>query len=102
MVKINSGPGETVEANTVLAKIIDLKRLVAAVDVPVREAALLKVGQPVQCAEGGGEGIVAYIGSQVDNGTDTLPVRITLPQSGAFRSGQFLQVRIVCDVHAAA
>jgi membrane fusion protein (multidrug efflux system) len=100
VVKINSGPGEAVEANTVLAKIVDLKRLMAAVDVPVREAALLKVGQPVQCAEDGGQGIVAYIGSQVDGGTDTQPVRITLPPSGGFHSGQFLQVRIVCDVHA--
>lgn len=100
VVKINSSPGETVEANTVLARIIDLKRLVAAVDVPVREAALLKVGQPAQCVESGGQGAVAYIGSQIDGRTDTLPVRIALPQSGGFYSGQFLQVRIVCEVHA--
>ena len=100
VVKINSAPGEAVEANTVLARIIDLQRLVAAVDVPVREAALLKAGQPVQCAENGGQGAVTYIGSQIDGRTDTLPVHIALPPSGAFHSGQFLQVRIVCDVHA--
>ncbi|HEX7502369.1 MAG TPA: efflux RND transporter periplasmic adaptor subunit [Acidobacteriota bacterium] len=100
VVKVNVAPGEAVEANTVLARIIDPKRLVGMVDVPVREATLVKVGQPVQCAECGGRGAVAYIGSQVDGGTDTLPVRITLPASGDFHSGQFLQVSIVCEVHA--
>jgi membrane fusion protein (multidrug efflux system) len=100
VVRISSSPGEAVEANTVLARIVDLKRLVAAVDVPVREAALVKVGQPVQCADAGGEGIVAYVGSQVDSATDTRPVRVTLPPAAAFHAGQFLQVRIVCDVHA--
>ncbi len=43
---------------------------------------------------------MSYIGSQVDGATDTLPVRIALPASGAFRAGQFLQVSIVCEVHA--
>lgn len=100
VVKVNVAPGEAVEANTVLARIIDPKRLVGMVNVPVREAALLKVGQPVQFAESGLRGTVAYIGSQVDGGTDTLPVRITLPSSGGFRSGQFLQISIVCEVHA--
>ena len=100
VVKINVGPGEAVEANTVLARIVDPKRLAGMVDVPVREAALIKVGQPVQYGEGGASGAVAYIGSQVDGATDTLPVRITLPASGDFRAGQFLQVSIVCEVHA--
>jgi membrane fusion protein, multidrug efflux system len=98
--RIESAPGEAVEANTVLARIIDFRRQVAAVDVPVREAALLKVGQQAQCSDSGGLGVVAFIGSQVDGATDTRPVRITLPPAGDFHSGQFLQVRIVCDVHA--
>jgi membrane fusion protein, multidrug efflux system len=100
VVKISSSPGEAVEANTVMARIIDLGRLVAAVDVPAREADLVKAGQPVQCVDGGAQGVVAYVGSQVDGGTDTRPVRITLPPAAGFHAGQFLQVRIICDVHA--
>jgi membrane fusion protein (multidrug efflux system) len=100
VVAINSGPGEAVEANTVLARVIDLERLQAAVDVPVHEAALLKVGQDVRCEGNGKAGAVAYIGSQVDGQTDTLPVRIAFPRPNAFYPGQFVEVAIVCAVHA--
>jgi len=102
VIRINSEPGEAVELNTILAKIVDLDRLVAAVDVPSREAAMLKVGQPAQF-EGGStaaDGVVVYIGRQVDNKTDTVPVRISVPKTSGFHPGQFLSVRIVGDEHA--
>jgi len=101
VVKINIEPGEAVELNTVLATIIDLDRLVAAVSVPSREAALLKVGQPAQFdTEGAASGLVVYIGSKIDDKTDTLPIRISVPAGGGFHPGQFLSVRIVCEEHA--
>jgi multidrug efflux pump subunit AcrA (membrane-fusion protein) len=89
-----------VELNTVLATIIDLDRLVAAVSVPSREAALLKVGQSAQFEiVGAALGVVIYIGSKIDEKTDTLPVRISVPAGGGFHPGQFLSVRIVCEEH---
>jgi len=98
VVKINSEPGEAVELNTVLAKIIDLGRLAATVSVPSREAALVKVGQPVRFETTEAEsGKVIYVGSQIDDKTDSLPVRISLPAGPAFHPGQFLSVRIVCE-----
>jgi membrane fusion protein (multidrug efflux system) len=101
VVKINIEPGEAVELNTVLATIIDLDRLVAAVSVPSREAALLKVGQPAHFEVAGAAlGVVIYIGSKIDEKTDTLPVRISVPAGGGFHPGQFLSVRIVCEEHA--
>ena len=101
VVKINIEPGEAVELNTVLATIIDLSRLVAAVNVPSREAALLQTGQPVQFeTPGTAMGRVVYIGSKIDDKTDTLPVRISIPSGGGFHPGQFLSVRIVCEEHA--
>jgi RND family efflux transporter MFP subunit len=100
MVKINIEPGEAVELNTVLATIIDLGRLVAAVSVPSREAALLKVGQSAQFEiAGSASGLVVYIGSKIDDKTDTLPVRISIPAGAGFHPGQFLSVRIVCEEH---
>ena len=100
VVKINAVPGEAVELNTVLAKIIDLGRLVASVNVPSREAALLKAGQPAQCeAERIVSGIVIYVGPQIDDRTDTVPVRISIPAGAGFHPGQFLSVRIVCEEH---
>ena len=101
VVKINAEPGEAVELNTVLAKIIDLGRLVAAVNVPSREAALLKIGQPAHFDGGVSEtGVVVYVGSQVDDKTDTIPVRISVPSVAAFHPGQFLSARIVCEERA--
>jgi membrane fusion protein (multidrug efflux system) len=100
VVKINIEPGEAVELNTVLATIIDLGRLVAAVSVPSREAALLKVGQSAQFdITGAAAGLVVYIGSKIDDKTDTLPIRISVPAGGGFHPGQFLSVRIVCEEH---
>jgi RND family efflux transporter MFP subunit len=101
VVKINIEPGEAVELNTVLATIIDLDRLVAAVNVPSREATLLKVGQSAHFEIAGAAiGVVIFIGSKIDEKTDTLPVRISVPAGGGFHPGQFLSVRIICEEHA--
>jgi len=100
VVKINSEPGEAVELNTVLAVIVDLNRLVAAVHVPSGEAAGLKIGQPALFETGTADGKVVYIGAQVDEKTDTVPVRIAIPAGAGFRPGQFLSVRIVSEERA--
>ena len=98
VVKINSEPGEAVELATVMAKIIDLGRLVAAVNVPSREAGLVKPGQPVAFeAAGDGTGKVLYVGSQIDDKNDSVPVRVSLPAGSGFKPGQFLSIRIVCE-----
>jgi membrane fusion protein (multidrug efflux system) len=98
IVKINSEPGESVELSTVLAKIIDLGRLVATVNVPSREAPLVRAGQAVRFEGTEAEpGKVLYVGSQIDDKNDAVPVRVSLPAGPAFRPGQFLSVRIVCE-----
>jgi len=101
VVKINTEPGEAVELNTVLATIIDLNRLVVAVAVPSREAAPIRIGQTARFDSGRpAAGTVFYIGSKIDDKTDTLPVRISIPPGAGFRPGQFLSVRIVSEEHA--
>ncbi len=100
VVKINSTPGEAVELNTVMAVIVDLHRLVAAVNIPSGEAAGLKVGQPARFENSDAAGAILYVGAQVDEKTDTLPVRISVPAGAAFHPGQFLIVRIVSEERA--
>jgi len=101
VVKINSEPGEAVELSTVLAKIVDMGRLVATVNVPSREAGLVKIGQTVQfeTAEAG-PGRVIYVGSQIDDKNDAVSVRVSLPAGPVYRPGQFLGVRIICEEKA--
>jgi membrane fusion protein (multidrug efflux system) len=101
VVKINTTPGEAVELNTVLARIVDLDRLVVSVNVPSREASLVKAGQPAYPETGSPvEGHVVYIGRQIDDKTDTVPVRISIPAEAGLHPGQFLSLRIVCEEHA--
>ncbi len=97
VVKINTEPGEAVELNTVLAVIVDLERLVAAVDVPSGEASGLRPGQPARFETGDVSGSVVYVGARVDEKTGTLPVRISIPAGAGLRPGQFLSVRIVSE-----
>ncbi len=102
VVKVNVEPGEAVELNTVLATIIDLDRLVAAVAVPSREAAVLRVGQKAKFEAGRqAVGTVVYIGSKIDNRSDTLPVRISIPPGAGFRPGQFVSLGIISEEHSA-
>ena len=100
IVKINSEPGEAVELNTVLAKIVDLGRLVASVNVPSREGTSIRVGQSAQFeGAGAASGAVVYVGPQIDDKTDTLPVRVSLPAGVVFRPGQFVTLRIASEEH---
>jgi len=101
VVKINRKPGEAVELNSVLATIVDLDRLVVAVNVPRREVSQVKVGQPTEIeAAGAASSRVVFVGSSVDEKTDTVPVRITIPQGSGYLPGRFLSVRIVTAEHA--
>jgi membrane fusion protein (multidrug efflux system) len=99
IVQVNSEPGEAVELNTIMAKIVDLGRLVAAVNVPSGEAVSLKTGQAALLDTGTVSGVVVYVGSQVDDKTGTVPVRVSIPTSAGFHPGQFLSVRIMSEQH---
>lgn len=99
VVLINSEPGEAVEANTVLAKIIDLGRLVVQASVPSREAATLQAGQRAEFEGTSASGRLVYVGAAVDDKTDTLPVRVSLPAGTNHRPGEFLSVRIISEEH---
>ncbi|MGZ5053176.1 MAG: efflux RND transporter periplasmic adaptor subunit, partial [Methylobacter sp.] len=99
--------GEAVNQNTVLADLIDLDRLDIAIHVPSQEAALLRVGQPVEINTGSAASSVAiqpgkliFIGAQIDPLTDTVLVRASLQNGSSLRPGQFVNVRIVIEEHS--
>jgi membrane fusion protein, multidrug efflux system len=90
--------GQAVEPNAVLAEVIALDRLVVTAQVPSRDAAQLKAGQPVVWGDGrGATGEVLVVGRDVDPKTDTVLVRASLPRDSGLRPGQFLAVRIVAE-----
>ena len=103
--RINIQPGQTVDANTVVAEVIDPARLVATVNFPVAEVALLKAGQAVELladrdANPMAQGKVLYVSPQVDLKTGTVMVRASVPPDAGLRAGQLVHVRIVTEERA--
>lgn len=98
--------GETVAATSVLAELVDHKRLVTEFRVPSDEVAMLKPGQKVTIEasdtakvpnEGASEfqSEVTFIDSLVSPDSDTVLVRASVPADSALRPGQFVRVRII-------
>jgi membrane fusion protein (multidrug efflux system) len=98
VVRIAARIGQAVEPNAVLAEVIALDRLVVTAQVPSRDAAELKAGQPVVWSAGNAAGgSVLVIGRDIDPKTDTVLVRASLPAGAGLRPGQFLTIRIVAE-----
>jgi len=100
--RLNARLGQFVDANTVLAEVVDLGRLVVSADVPVREGADLKVGMPVLMGADrtADRGELTTVGRSVDPRTGTFRVQAAIRTAGGYAPGQFTQIRIVAERHA--
>ena len=144
VVKCRVNSGEAIDSTLPVMELIDLKRLVVEVSIPIREAASLKIGQGATILpsydevardseeeEKGGEktiikenpkdsekpnqsdndgpkqkkiaskilGKVVFVGFQADRTTDTILVRISLPENSGFRPGQSARAKILMEEH---
>jgi RND family efflux transporter MFP subunit len=102
LARINVQPGQSVDLNTMVAEIIDLKRLVVTVNVPAEETGQLKEGQTTEIfADNANKpattGRVSFISPLVDQRTGSVLVRVALPENSGLRSGQFVRARIVTE-----
>jgi membrane fusion protein (multidrug efflux system) len=115
IVRINAKLGDAVEPSTILAHLIDLRRLVVnaairSVDVrqvKQKQRVTLSAGsasgpsnaaiEPVTTTVSAPPGRAQYLGAQVDPTTDTVLVRVGLPAASTLRPSQFVNVRILTD-----
>jgi membrane fusion protein (multidrug efflux system) len=100
--RINVQPGQAVDGNTVVAEIVDNRRLVVSVNVPADEAGRLKTGQAAEFFNGRSEkpmatGTVSFVSPQIDAKTGAALVRLTLAADSGLRAGQFVRARIVSE-----
>jgi RND family efflux transporter MFP subunit len=100
--RINVQPGQSVDLNTVVAEIIDPKRLVVSAGVPANEAVRLRIDQAAEVFTDGGKAAastarVSFISPSVDQRTSAVLVRLALPEDSGLRSGQFVRTRIVTE-----
>lgn len=90
--------GDSVTRSTVLTTLDQNAGLEVYVNVPVQEAARLKVGLPVQVVDDRGQPLArsraSFVGSSVEPGTQSVLVKAPL-DPGLFRTEEFVRARIV-------
>lgn len=102
LVALRATVGQFVNANTVLARVVDLNRLVVSANVPTREAEGLRVGQRVLLRpdDAAIHGTLTIIGKNVDPSTGTYVTRSSIPAGSGLMPGEFTDLRIVTEEHA--
>lgn len=100
-------PGNFVQINTPIFRIVDDSRLEATLNVPERELATLKAGQPVSMVADAlpGQsftGVVDRIAPVVDSGSGTFRVISTFEGGDLLQPGMFGRIRIDYDKRADA
>jgi cobalt-zinc-cadmium efflux system membrane fusion protein len=83
VINITASPGKNIDPSVSLFTIADLTKVWATADVYEDDMAQMKVGEPVMVKVHGidgppVEGVLTYIGNEVDPATRTLPVRAEL------------------------
>ncbi len=98
--RLNVKPGQAVDANTIVAEVMDLKRLAVRADIPAAEANRLKMGESMQVlTDPVVNTTLSFVSSTIDSSNDTVMIRADLPADSGLRSGQFISLRVVTGVH---
>jgi membrane fusion protein (multidrug efflux system) len=93
---VNVQPGQSVDATTTVAEVIDLDRLALSVKIPSAQAGQLQVGQEMQIAlEPPVTASLSFVGSTVDPTDGTVPAWALLPQDSGLRPGELVQFKVV-------
>ena len=77
-------PGEMPAAGSPLVSVVDISQVVARANIPVKEAAAIRVGRPARIAgpEGDIAGKVTVVSPTVDPATTTIEVWVQVPNPG--------------------
>ena len=96
VVSVNVKPGTAVDANTVLAEVIDLDRLVVRTSIPEMDAGELKAGEVLHVPGASPlTATLAYVSPTINSSDGTVMAWASLPPHSGLRSGQFVRLRIV-------
>ena len=94
--RISAKVGAAVDANTVIAEVIDLNRLAVTAQIPAANASDLKPGQAVQI--GSITTSLSFVSPAVEAADGTVLTRALLPPNSGLRPGEFVQLKIVTAV----
>jgi membrane fusion protein, multidrug efflux system len=100
VVRVNVKPGQAVDLTTVVAEVMDLKRLAVNAEIPSAEAKDLKRGDPLEVlTDPPVTTELLFVSPNVNKDNDTVLVRSLLPNDSGLRPGQFVSLRMVTAVH---
>ena len=93
-------PGEMPPSGGPILSIVDISQVVARANVPVKEAASVRVGRPARIAGPDGDlaGKVTVVSPSVDSSTTTVEVWVQLPNPGErLKPGGTVRVSIIAE-----
>lgn len=93
-------PGEMASSGSAIVSIVDISQVVARANVPVQEAATIRVGHPATISGPGGElkGKVTVVSPSVDANATTIQVWVQAQNRGeTLRPGATVRVSITAD-----
>ena len=98
---VNVKLGQAVDSTTVVAEVIDLKRLAVGVKIPADQATGLQSGQEVQIlTDPPVSASLSFVSPAVDTSDGTVAAWAALPPDSTLRPGQAVQLKIVTDTHS--
>lgn len=93
-------PGEMVQPGTPLISLVDISRLIARANVPVKDAVVIKPGRPARIAGPDGDlaGTVTVVSPAVDASTTTVEVWVEVANPGEkLKPGGTVRVSIIAE-----
>jgi RND family efflux transporter MFP subunit len=97
---LNVRPGQAVDTTTIVAGVMDLNRLAVSAKIPAAQAAQLQPGQEVQIlTDPPVTASLSFVSPSVAPEDGTVAVWASLPAGNPLRPGQFVQFKIVSEVH---
>ena len=98
--RVNVKPGAAVDVNTVVAELMDLKRLVVNTDIPASQAGELEPGQEIRVlTDLPVTAPIIYLSPTVNTNNNTVRAWAALPANSRLRPGQFVPLQIVTATH---
>ena len=98
--RISARPGAAVDANAVVAEVMDLNRLIVSAQIPATTADDLKVNQEVQISTNSSlTTSLSFISPAIEPADGTILTRAALPPNSGLRPGQFVPLKIITAVH---
>ena len=98
---LNVKPGQAVDSTTIVAEVIDLKRLAVTAKIPADHAADLRESQEVQIlTDPPVTALLSFVSPAVDTSDGTVTAWAALPPDSSLHPGQFVQLKIATATHA--